>query len=558
MKYDAALQAVLERTPELELARIPLMQAHGRTLATDVVASVDLPGFDNSAMDGYAVRGEDTRPGVRLTVVGEVAAGHAPTVTVGAGQAARIFTGAMMPDGADAVVRQERVRARGEQIELLDAVAPGADLRPAGSDVARGEHVLAAGCRLDAGHLGLLGGLGLPEVPVVRQPRMLLLATGSEVVAPGDPLGPGQVWDANSVALAAQAREAGAYVKVLDPVGDDAETIASALADHCEGMDLVVTTAGVSVGDYDAIHEAFERLGVETVFWRLAIRPGKPVRFGTLGDALVFGLPGNPLAAQTTFEILVRPAIAAMLGQDVRRPSIRARLGEDFQKRRNLTYFNRGHLRLDRTGYRVEPTARHGSGMLIPSATAGSMICAPEAVECLDAGATVRVDILRPDALPAPKPAPLIIAVCASGSNSGKTLWVCALVGALSRRGLHVGTVKHTHKDFDVPGKDSTQHRDAGAKRVILSASNGRSVLVPEAETSLVNLVDADLGDMDIVLAEGFRSAGAEVPKLFVGPEEQSSQFATVLGCLRLASAPIDAEEADAAAARLLNLLADA
>jgi molybdopterin molybdotransferase len=555
MKYDAALQAVLDRCPTLPTETIPLMAAHLRALSEDVTAPCALPAFDNSAMDGYALRASDTGDGARLLVVGEVAAGHAPQVTVGPGQAVRIFTGATVPPGADAVVRQERVRRDGDTIELLDTLTPGADVRATGSDIAQGQRVLTRGVTLDPGRLALLAGLGIAEVPVVRRPRLLLLATGSEVIAPGGALSPGQVWDANTVALSAQAREAGAEVHCLDPVSDQPESIATALAAAMEGQDVVVTTAGVSVGDYDHVHEAFERLGVETVFWRLAIRPGKPVRFGFRGKTLFLGLPGNPLAAQTTFEVLVRPALMTMLGLDAQRPAVTARLTAPFPKRRNITYFNRGSLGVGRTGFTITPTSRHGSGMLGPSAEAGALLHVPHAAQELPAGAPLRVDILRPDAIPTPQAPPAILAVCAGGSNSGKTLWVCALVAALTRRGLRVGTVKHTHKDFDVPGKDSAQHRDAGAKRVILSANNGRSVLVPEPETSLEDLVATDLGDMDLVIAEGFRSAGAEIPKLFVGEPERATHLQNIVGFLRRANAPIGAEEGDAAADRLLGLL---
>ena len=553
MKYEQALEAVLARVAPTTTDEVFLRNAHGRALARELVAGVNLPGFDNSAMDGYAVRAGDTGPGRRLRVVGEVVTGHAPAVRVEAGCAVRIFTGAAMPAGADAVVRQERVRPAEGSIELLDTVEVGADVRAVGSDVRAGDRALGAGVVLDAGRLALLGGLGFGTVPVAARPRVALLATGSEVVAPGRPLGPCQVWDANTVALAAQAREAGAEPIVLEPVGDDAELIVSALS--AVEAEVVVTTAGVSVGDYDAVHEAFERLGVETVFWRLAIRPGKPVRFGTRDGVLFFGLPGNPLAAQTTFETLVRPALLAMLGLPTQRPAVSARLATAFDKRRNVTYFNRGHLTVGRTGFAVTPTARHGSGMLGPSAQAGALLRIPDDTEHLAVGAPLRVDILRPDAMPAPPPAPRIVAVCAGGSNSGKTLWVCALVSALTRRGLRVGTIKHTHKDFDVPGKDSARHRDAGAKRVILSAHNGRSVLVPEPETTLADLVATELADMDLAIAEGFRSAGAEIPKLYVGDPDAAAHLDNVVGTLRRANAPIPDAAADAAAARLIGLL---
>ncbi|MGZ6299383.1 MAG: molybdopterin molybdotransferase MoeA, partial [Candidatus Limnocylindria bacterium] len=300
----------LARLTESEL--VSLERADGRVPAdASITASVDVPPFANSSMDGFALRAADT-PG-ELSIVGEAAAGAAPLPMLEAGTAVRIMTGAPLPPGADAVVAIEAAALIGENGVGLPLTAVGANVRPRGHDTRAGDRIELPIEPLPPATIALLASLGIGQIAVRRRPRVAILSTGDELVAPGDALTPGQIHDANTPSLAAAVLEAGAEPMVLPRVRDERATIESALQAAASMADLVVASGGVSVGRYDHVRDAIERLG-RLAFWRIAVQPGKPLAFGSVGETPVIGLPGNPVSALVTFELFVRILLRGMIG----------------------------------------------------------------------------------------------------------------------------------------------------------------------------------------------------------------------------------------------------
>jgi molybdopterin molybdotransferase len=315
---DEALALVLERVQPLAAEEVAVADAAGRCLAADAAALVDLPPFDSSAMDGYAVRAADT-PG-RLRVVAESAAGRPTDTVLGAGEAIAISTGAVVPAGADAVVPVEQTDG-GRETVTVERIEPGANIRPRGGDVHAGEPVARAGRVLRPVQLGALASCGLTHVRCGRLPTAAVLATGTELRRPGEQLGPGQIYESNSVLLAAQLRLLGIETEVLEPARDDPAATREAL-ERGLAADVLVTSGGVSVGEHDHVRGALADLGAEEVFWRVALRPGKPVAFSVRGSTLVFGLPGNPVSSLVGFELFVRPALRALQGAHAPEPEL--------------------------------------------------------------------------------------------------------------------------------------------------------------------------------------------------------------------------------------------
>ena|SRR5215207_5214449 len=308
---EEALRLVLERARPLPAERVPLVEAAGRVLAEPAVASVDLPPFDSSAMDGFAVRAADT-PG-ELPVAFRIAAGRPSPRPLEAGEAMAIATGAAVPSGADAVIPLEYVVEHGNRVAIQQPVQPGASVRPRGGDARHGDPVVAAGERLGPGQLGALAAAGVAEVSCARRPRAAVLTTGSELRSPGEQLEPGQIYEANGVIIAAQLASAGAEVERLSAVADEPGAHRDALERGLAG-DVLVSSGGVSVGPHDLVRAVGAELGIEQVFWRVAVKPGKPLWFGVRGQTLVFGLPGNPVSSLVSFELFVRPAVLALQG----------------------------------------------------------------------------------------------------------------------------------------------------------------------------------------------------------------------------------------------------
>lgn len=393
LEVEDALARIVAAVPPPAGELILLREAAGRVLAESVVAPLSLPSFDNSAMDGYALRAADVagasaQSPVTLKQIGAVAAGATFAGAVGQGTCVRLFTGSPLPAGADAVVMQEDTRAAGEAITVLDAVKPWENVRLTGEDVKRGETVAPAGERLSAARLALCGALGLERVRVGARPVIGVLGTGNELVEGGAPLAPGQIYESNRLAVAALVQEAGGGVKVFPLVRDSLEATRDALEKAFAECDAVVTTGGVSVGEHDVVKAAFESLGGAVDFWQVAMKPGKPFVFGKLGGKLLFGLPGNPVSAFVTFLVLVRPAVLRMQGaSDLSRPSHPAVLAEPLHNRGGRRHFLR--VRVDGAG-RVWSTGVQASHALGSLARAnGLMEIPPETL--LAAGAVVMV-----------------------------------------------------------------------------------------------------------------------------------------------------------------------
>jgi molybdopterin molybdotransferase len=322
---DDALAKVIGRVVPLPDESVALGQALGRFLTQPVIAPFDLPPFTNTAMDGYALRAADT-PG-RLTVIGESAAGAPFDGTLGPGQAVGISTGAVLPDGADAVAQIEivnKIGASGAEIELDSPVRVDESIRHAGSDVRRGTEVLAAGIRLRPAQIGATAALGIEELRCGRLPSVAILTTGTELRSLGTRLGPGQIYDANAPMLRALLQTAGASVTRIPAAADTPAAHREALVAALE-HDVVISSGGVSVGPHDLVRGIGRELGIEEVFWRIALRPGKPLSFGVKGRTLIFGLPGNPVSTLVCFELFVRPALYALQGSRTPAPEFETR-----------------------------------------------------------------------------------------------------------------------------------------------------------------------------------------------------------------------------------------
>lgn len=365
---EEALRLVLEHARPLGEERVALAAALGRVLAEDLVAAGDVPPFANSAMDGFAVRSGDTRGAsetapVELTVVGESRAGAPADHALGPGEAIRISTGAVLPEGADAVVRVEDTAERDGRVEIRVEAGPGKEIRHAGEDIRTGDRVLARGRKLGPAELGVAASVGAGQLPCTRRPRVAVLGTGDELVPPGAPLRPGQIRNTNAYAIPAQVSEAGGIPLRADTVPDDYEETVRAIGSALDA-DVVVVTGGMSVGPHDHAKPALESLGVEQVFWGVALRPGKPTWFGTKHRTLVFGLPGNPVSAMVTFHLFVRPALAALQGAESATRRTTAVLDEDYPKRPGRAHVVRCRLEQQDDGWHVRPTKAQGSHVL--------------------------------------------------------------------------------------------------------------------------------------------------------------------------------------------------
>ena len=325
LTVEEALEAILSRITVLGTERVDVVGSLGRVLAEPIVSRREIPPWANSSMDGYAVRAEDSGTGATLSVVGRVEAGALPSRAIGRGEAMRIFTGAPLPPGADAVVPQEDVEATNGRVTLTGAVDRAAYVRPAGEDVRVGDRVLEPGVTLRAAEVGLLATLGYGQVCVYRRPRVAILSTGNELADLGTEPGPGQIPNTNTYSLIAQVLETGGVTISLGVAPDRLEAIEERVR-RAKDADVILSSAGVSVGELDLVREAFMRAGAELHLWKVSMRPGKPITFGSLGDRAVFGLPGNPVSAMVTFELFVRPALLKMSGRArLTRPRVRAR-----------------------------------------------------------------------------------------------------------------------------------------------------------------------------------------------------------------------------------------
>ena len=372
-----ALDHVLSHAVPLPPEQVPLDDALGRVLAADLEALRTQPPADVSAMDGYAARASDvaTAP-VELRVIGEVAAGRPFTSAVGTGQAARIFTGGVMPAGADTVVVQEITERKPDAVTVLKPVSKGRHIRRQGLDFRRGDTLFSAGHRLSARDLALLAGMNHPIVPVHRRPKVALFATGDELVPPGTEPGPGQIVYSNGFALAALARQEGTAVVDLGLVKDKLEpTVAAVRAAGQDAADILVTTGGASVGEYDLVHKAFAAEGMDLSFWKVAMRPGRPLMYGRLAGMQVLGLPGNPVSAYVCAFLFLVPLIRRMSGRsDLAMPTESALLGSDLSANDERADYLRATLRESSEGPIATAFPVQDSSMMVPLAKADCLI----------------------------------------------------------------------------------------------------------------------------------------------------------------------------------------
>lgn len=377
---------------------VALAEAWRRVSATPVAARLTQPPSDVSAMDGYALRAADGTEGAVLEVIGEAPAGHPFAGSVGSGQAVRLFTGSVVPEGADAILLQEDATRDGARVRVNEAVRPSRHIRRAGQDFAAGDEIMSAGKRLGARDVGLLAAANHPWVTVHRRPRIAVLATGDEIAMPGEPIPAGGIVSSNSHALAALVRAAGGRALVL-PVARDDRAALAAVADAVTGMDMLVTTGGASVGDHDLVVAGLEQRGLKVDFWKIAMRPGKPLVFGNMGPIPVLGLPGNPVSALVCAILFLLPALARLSGLPAGAPPVTdARLGAPLAANDSRADHLRASLAVDAQGRLIAtPFPVQDSGMLRRLALADALILrAPHAPAAQQDAA---VSVIRLDTL---------------------------------------------------------------------------------------------------------------------------------------------------------------
>ncbi|HEY3282443.1 MAG TPA: gephyrin-like molybdotransferase Glp [Armatimonadota bacterium] len=402
LTVEEAQDRILSSVSPLGVESCPLLRCRGRALALDVISQVQSPPFANSAMDGYAVLSADLAGASEsepagLRVLGDVPAGSVGAWTVVSGTAVRIMTGAPVPAGADSVVMVEDTRSEGDLVCVWAPTQPGENVRPAGEDIDVGDRVLDAGTELGPAQIAVAATLGLRELAAVARPRVALLTTGDEVVEPGMPLAPGKIRNSNRYALAA-ALEGVGELAMLEHLADSPEALRDGLARAAEACDVVITVGGVSVGDYDFVKGELQAAG-ELGFWRIAVKPGKPLAFGRLGGKPFFGLPGNPVSALVTFELFVRPALRKMAGHRTwHRPRVQAISETTLSHRPGREEYLRAALRWDRNrrAYLAQPLSGQGSAMVGSMAQSNGYLIVPRDVESVQAGEVLDALLVGP------------------------------------------------------------------------------------------------------------------------------------------------------------------
>ena len=399
-RLEDALKTVLGAVSVLGAEKVSLLDALGRVLAEDIIAERDNPPWDNSAMDGFAVRYEDIKQAHSITtpttlkVIEDVPAGKFPVKAVGRGEAIRIMTGAPIPKGADTVLKVEDTENTPTAVKVFKEERQGANIRPQGEDVRKGDCIIPKGKTIRPAEAGMLAILAKSFVFVSQRPRVAILSTGDELADLDERFSEEKIVNSNSYGIAAAVQEAGGVPMLLGIARDSPDALKAKIS---QGMsaDFLVLSGGVSMGDYDFTKPVFQELGGEMNFWKLAIRPGQPVAFGRIGRTLAFGLPGNPVSSMITFEQLVRPAILKMCGSQVlARPVVQALFQEKFSKRPDRRHFLRGVLWMENGMLMVRTTGSQGSGILTSMVKANGLIDIPVEVEKLKPGDVVNVQVL--------------------------------------------------------------------------------------------------------------------------------------------------------------------
>ena len=401
ISFEEARKTVLDSVSALEPVEVPILDALGLVAAEDVTSAERIPPFDNSAMDGYAVRAADTagasdKNPIELNVLMDLPAGQHTDQPVGAGEAIRIMTGAPLPPGADTVVMVELTeKAADGNVRILQEHKEDRNIRRAGEDIAVGQDVIHVGDEITPAKVGLLASVGREKLKVYRRPVVAILATGDELLEAGEPLGPGKIRSSNSYTLTCQVRSCGAETQYLGIARDTLEDVRAHLEKGL-GADVIISSAGVSVGDYDYVKTALEDLGVKFKFTKVAIKPGKPTVFGLMGEKPVFGLPGNPVSSMMTFEQFARPAILKMMGmRRLLRPVVDAILEEDIKKKPERMSLLRAVARKEGSEYYVTTTGPQGSGILVSMDNANAVIIFESGIEHLKKGERVKTQLIK-------------------------------------------------------------------------------------------------------------------------------------------------------------------
>ncbi len=403
IKVEDALHAVLKSIKTLDSEAVKLTDALERVLAEDIYSDSNIPAFNNSAMDGYAVKSSDIKGASKnspkvLEVIESLKAGDVPKKILKDNQAIRIMTGAPLPKGADSVVMVEetkKTRSKGRDIvEIYRSAKSGENVRKAGEDIKIGEQVLEKGILLKSAHIGILASLGLPKIKVARRPKVAILATGDEVIDVDQKLTPGKLRSSNTYTLYSQIINCGGIPKNLGISRDEPHRLESKLKEGLD-CDLILTSGGVSVGDYDLVKFILAKMGTNIRFWQVAMRPGKPLVFGLIKGIPIFGLPGNPVSSMVSFEVFVKPSILKMLGQKIDyKNEVDAVLEENIVKKKGLMYFLRAQTRWEDGIYLTRTAGPQGSAILKSMALANSLIILPEEEEKVEKGVRVTVRFL--------------------------------------------------------------------------------------------------------------------------------------------------------------------
>jgi molybdopterin molybdotransferase len=386
-------------SPVTAVERLNIRAALGRVLAQDVISPMNVPQHDNSAMDGYAVRFDDLKTDAEATlkVIGTAFAGKPYEGTLGSGQAVHIMTGAVIPAGADTVIQQERAKASGEQVAVMPVPKKGTNTRSAGEDLRAGEAALKRGQLVRPAEIGMMASLGIGEVAVYRKLRVAFFSTGDELVAVGTPLEPGQIYDSNRYTIYGLLVRLGCEVLDMGVIRDTPQDVERAFKDAAQAADVVITSGGVSVGEADYVKQILDRLG-EVLFWKIAMKPGRPLAYGKIGNAHFFGLPGNPVAVMVTFYQFVRDALLHLQGQTgtTALPTQKVVCTSPIKKAPGRTEFQRGILSRDANGqWSVRTTGDQGSGILSSMSQANCFIILPTDQGNVPAGTTVDVQLLE-------------------------------------------------------------------------------------------------------------------------------------------------------------------
>ena len=541
ISVEEALEKVLSYVEALEPESKPILDCLGQVLAEDVYSTIDIPPLDNSAMDGFALRAQDTRGATEsspryVVVVGEIAAGSLPTRKVKEGTTVRIMTGAPLPEGADAVIQFEdtdevsRKSSKGDlsQIGILCRAKKGLNVRCRGEDIAKGDLILKKGRVLRPQEIGVLAALGRSTALVIRRPIVAVLATGDELIGIDQPLAPGKIHDSNTYTIAAAVSRYGGIPRILGIGRDSVQSLNEKIAEGLDA-DMLITSGGVSKGDYDVVKDVLAEQG-KIGFWTVCMKPGKPIAFGAIEKVKGrkrrkvphLGLPGNPVSSMVTFEQFARPAILKMMGKKIlAKPTIRAVIDDDITGTDARRVFSRVVVTRRGGQYHASVTGPQGSGMLTSMVKANGLAVIPENSNGAEAGDVVEVQMLDWQEEQGEVRASPIVAIVGR-SESGKTLLVEQLIVEFKRRGYKIAALKHSHCgviEVDQPGKDTWKFAQAGSDAVCISSPRKLAFIKKSDHDLRIDEVLPVIGpDFDLVLVEGFKKS--KLPKIEVHRKE--------------------------------------